>query len=82
MDSGLTVQVHLDAAAHIVGARSYRYKVLGNIHTYAQTLGVDVREVMFGFLGIFMGDIQAYVINTVDLHLVVDGACHYIARSE
>ena len=56
--------------------------ILGNIDADAETLGIDVREVTLGLLRILMGNIQADMIQSVNLHLLIDGTGHDVARSQ
>ena len=81
-DGRLTVQVHLDTTAHVVRTRCHRDIFLGDIDTDRQALGVDIGEVVFGLFRIFVRHIQAYMIDRMDLHLVVDGTSHDITRCE
>ncbi len=37
---------------------------------------------VLGFLRVLMGYVEAYMVESVDLHLVVDGACYDVARGE
>jgi len=81
-DARLAVKIHLDAAAHVVGAGRDRNILLRDVDADAQALLENVGEVPLRFLGILMGDIQAYVVDAVDFHFVVDGACHDVARRQ
>ena len=78
-DRGLRIQIHLDTAAHIVRTRGDRDILLGNINADTKALGVDIWEMVLGLLGVFVGDIETDMVKTVDLHLVVNSACHDIA---
>ena len=53
-----------------------------DVNAQAHALGVDVGEVALGGLGFFVCDVQADVIQAVNLHFVVYGACHDVARSQ
>ena len=79
-DRGLGIQVHLDTATHIVSTWSDWDILLRDINAYAQALGVDIGEVVFRLFGVFVGNIEADMVKTVNLHLVVNGTCHNIAR--
>ena len=81
-DAGLSVQVYLDTAAEIVCRRGYRNVVFCNVDAYAEAFLIDIREVFLGFFGVFVGDIQIHMLVATLLHLVVDGACHDVARGE
>lgn len=67
---------------HIVSGRTNRDILLGNIDADTQTLGVDIREVMLGLLRILMGYIQTDMIQSMNLHLLIDGTGHDVARSQ
>ena len=47
-----------------------------------KTFGIDIWEVMFGRFWIFMSNIQANVIETVNLHLLINGTSYDIAWSQ
>ncbi len=79
VDGALGVEVHLDAAAHVVGRRADRYHLLGDVDAYGEAFLVDVREVFLCLLRILHGHVEANVVKTVDLHLVVYGASHDVA---
>ena len=76
------IKVYKDAAAHIVGAGGNGDVLACDVNAQTQTLGVDVGEVALGGLGVFVGDVQADVVQAVNLHFVVYGARHNIARSQ
>ena len=82
LDRRLAVGVDFDAAAEIVGRRSYGYIVFCYIDAERQTLAVDIGEVTLGLLRIFVSDVEVDVIVAVELHLAVDGAGDNVARSE
>ena len=82
MDRTLAIQVHLDTAAHIVCARGYGYIVLRDVYSDAQALGIDIGEVVFRLLGIFVGHVQTDMIYRVDFHLVVYRAGHDVTRRQ
>ena len=58
------------------------YVVLRYVYAQAQALGIDVGEVLLGFLWVFVRHIQAYMLYAMYLHLVVYGTCHYVARCQ
>ena len=78
-DAALSVKVHLDAAAHVVCTWRNGYVVLCYVYAQAQALGIDIWEVLLGFLWVFVRYIQAYMLYAMNLHLVVYGTCHYVA---
>ena len=78
----MPVEVHLDAAAHIVGAGCHGDILLGDVDADAEALGIDIGEVVLGLLGILVCDIEADVVQSVNLHLMVDGAGHNVAGSQ
>ena len=82
VDARTAVEVDLDAAAHIVGCRTYGNVVFGDVDADAQALGIDVGEVVLGLFGILVSDVEAYVVESVLLHLLVDGTCHDVAWSQ
>ena len=79
LDGGLAVEVDLDATAHIVGSRAHRDIVGGDVNTYGETLLVDIGEMMACLFRILMGDIETDMIDSVNLHLLIDGSCHNVA---
>ena len=81
-DARLTVEINLDTTTHIVGSRAHRDIVGGDVDADGETLLVDVREVMAGLLGILMGDVETDMIQTVDLHLLINGTCHDVTRCQ
>ena len=82
VDGAFRIQVDLDAAAHIVGTGADRYVVFGDVDADAQAFLIDVREVPPGLFGILVRHVEADMIQSVNLHLVVDGPCHDVARGE
>ena len=82
LDAALPVEIDLDAAAHVVGAGSNRDVLLRDVDADGEALGVDVGEVMLGLLRVFMGDVEADVVEAVYLHLAVDSAGYDVAGSE
>ena len=82
MYGALGVEVHLDAATHVVGRRTYRYHLLGDVDADGQAFLVDMREMLLRLLRVFHRHVEAHVVETVDLHLVVYGACHDVAWRE
>ena len=78
----LSVQVHLDTAAHVVRRGPNGDVVLGDVNAHRQTLLVDVREVVARLVGRLVRHVQADVVQTVNLHLLVDGPRHDVARSQ
>ena len=82
VDAALSVEVNLDAAAHVVGRGHDGDVLLRDVNADGEALGVDVGEVMLGLLGVLVGDVEADVVEGVNLHLVVDGAGDDVARSE
>ena len=82
LDAALPVEVHLDAATHIVRTGCHRDVLLGDVDADAQALGIDVGEMMLCFLGVFVRDVKADMVQAVDFHLAVYGACHDVARCQ
>ena len=82
LDARLAIEVHLDAAAHVVRTRCHGDVVLRDVDADAEALGVDVGEVVLRLLGVLVGHVEADVVEGVNLHLVVDGAGHDVARSQ
>ena len=76
------IQVHLDTATHIVRTRGDRDILLGDINADTKALGVDIWEMVLGLLGVFVCDIEADMVEAVNLHLVVDSTCDDIAWRE
>ena len=81
-DAGLSVQIYFDAAAKIVCGRGYGNVLFGDVDADAEAFLIDIREVLLGFVGIFVGNIQIDMLVAALLHLIVDGACHDVARGE
>ena len=65
-----------------MGCRSYRDIILRDIDTDAEAFLIDIGEMLFCFLRIFMGHIQINVIFTSEFHLVIDRTCHDVTRGE
>ena len=53
-----------------------------DVDAYAETLLVDVGEMVARLFRILMSDIETDVVDTVNLHLLVDGTGNDIARSQ
>lgn len=81
-DGRLSVQVDKDTSAEIMGGRGYRDIIFRDVDAQAKTFLVDIGEVFLCFFGIFVGNIQIYMVVSTVLHLVVDGACHDVTGSE
>ena len=77
-----SVEVHLNTATEVVSGGSHGDIVFCDVDSEAQALLVDIREVLFGLLGIFVSNIEIYEIVAAGFHLVVDSASHDITRSE
>ena len=56
--------------------------VLCYVYTDGQALGVDIGEVMFGLLRILVRDVEADMVDRMDLHLVIDRPCDDVAWCE
>ena len=78
LDARLSVEVYLDASAHIVCCRTDRDIVGGDVDAHREALLVDVGEVTTRLCRILVSDIEADVIDAVNLHLLVDGTSHNI----
>ena len=65
-----------------MSGRTNRDILLGDVDADAQTLGVDIREVTLGLLWILMGYIETDMIQSVNLHLLIDGTSHDVTRSQ
>ena len=76
------VQVHLDAAAHIVGCGPHGDIVGSDVNAQRETFLIDIGEVVACLCRVFMRHVEADMVQTVNLHLLVDGACHDVARSQ
>ena len=59
--------------------RCHGYVVLCYVNAKGKTLFVDIWEVTFCFLGVFVCDIKIDVVIAAVLHFVVYGACHDVA---
>ena len=62
-----------------MGAGGYGDVVFGDVDAYGEALGVYVGEVVLGLFWVFVGDIEADVVEGMHFHLVVDGACYDVA---
>ena len=80
LDAALSVQVDLDAATHIVGCRTDRDIVGCDVDTYGKTLVVDIGEVLLRLGRVFMGNVQTDMVQTMNLHLFINGTSHDITR--
>ena len=56
--------------------------VLGYVYTYAKAFMVDIGEMLLGFIGIFVRNIQANMLQTVYLHFVVNRPSNNISRCQ
>ena len=65
-----------------MGCRANRNIILRNINADAQTLRIDVREVMLGLFRILMGHVETNMVKTVNLHLFIDGTSHDVTRGK
>ena len=76
-DAGLSVQIYFDAAAKIVCGRGYGNVLFGDVDADAEAFLIDIREVLLGFFGIFVGNIQIDMLVAALLHLrqTVGGHC-------
>ena len=77
-----SVKVHLYAAAHVVGRRSHGYVFLCYVDAYGETLLVYVREMVLRLLRVFVRNVEANMVYSVYLHLLVDGTRNDVARRE
>ena len=78
----LSVEVDLDTAAHVVSSRAHGDIVGGDVNTNAETLLIDIREVVLRFCRVLMGDVQTDMVQTVYLHLLIYRTGHNITRSQ
>ena len=76
------VEVYLDAAAQIVGARRDGDILFGDVDADGEAFGVDIREMAARLFCRLVGNVEAHVVDAVLLHLFVDGARHDVARSQ
>ena len=81
-DGGLAVAVHLDAAALVVSSRPDGNHVLGDINAQLQAFGIDGGESVDELLLADAAGVEVEVFDARLLHLVVDGACHDVARRQ
>ena len=65
-----------------MGGGGYRYVFLCNVYTDAEAFLVYVREVLLGFFGVFVGDVQIHMVLTALFHFVVDGTRHDVTRGQ
>ena len=62
-----------------MGGRAYGDILAGDIDAYGEAFGVDVREMVLGLLWVLVRYIEAYVVESVYLHLLVYGTCNDVA---
>ena len=65
-----------------MGGGGHRYIFLCNVYADAEAFLVYVREVLLGFFGVFVGDVQIHMVFTALFHFVVDGTCHDVTRGQ
>ena len=65
-----------------MGSRTYRYIFLCDINADRETFLINVREMVFGFFGILMGNIETNVVNAVYLHLFIYSTSHDVTWSQ
>ena len=56
--------------------------VFGDVDADTQAFGIDIGEVMLRLFGVFVGDVETDVVETVHFHLLVDGSSHDVARGK
>ena len=81
-DAGLPVQIDTNTAAQIMGCWSYRDIILRDVDADAEAFFIDIGEMLFRLLRVFMGHIQVNVIFTSEFHLVIDRTCYDVTRGE
>ena len=74
-----SIEIHLYSATHIVGCWLYGDIIGSDVYTHRLAFLVYVGEVLASLLGVFMSDIEAHVVESVYLHLLVDCPCHNVA---
>ena len=79
---GAPGQVGHHPAAGVVGGWHHRYGFPGDVDAQLGAARQDVGEMLLQELGAFMGNVEVHAIQTVFLHLEVDGARHHVARGE
>ena len=62
LDAGLSVEVYLDTATHIVSSRAYGDVVGSDVDAHRQALLVDIGEVVARLFGVLMSDVQTDVV--------------------
>ena len=62
-----------------MGSRTHGNIVAGDIYAHRLALHIDIGEMALRLLGILVRDIETYMVETVDLHLLVDGTCHNVS---
>ena len=65
-----------------MGARGNGNVLLRDVNADGETFGVDVREMMFRLLRVFMRHVKADVVDAVDFHFLVDGTRHDVTRGQ
>ena len=82
LDAALSVDIHLDATAHIVGSGSDGNIVGGDINADREAFLIDIGEVATGFFGIFVRDVETHVVETMNLHFLIDCTGHNVTRCQ
>lgn len=81
-DRRLSVQVYKDTAAKIVGCRSYRNVIFGDVDAQAEAFLVNIGKVLLCLFRVFVGDVKINMVITPIFHFVVNSTGYDIARSE
>ena len=82
LNARLSVEIDLDATTHIVGCRAHGYIVGSDVDPHRETLLIDVREMMARLFRILVGHVKTDMVQTMNLHLLIDSARHNITRSQ
>ena len=75
-------EVHLQAAARVMGRRHDRDRFARDVDAELQALGMDVGKVLAHERLALVRDVEEDAIQAALLHLEVDGARHHVARSQ
>ena len=71
-DGRLSVQVYEDTAAKIVGCRSYRNVIFGDVDAQAEAFLVNIGKVLLCLFRVFVSDIEINMVIAPVFHFVID----------
>lgn len=81
-DAAFALDIDSDAAALIMGGRTDRYHIAGDVDTQFETFGIDGGEAIDESVLTDGAGVEEEMFGARYFHLVVDSACYYVARGE